>query len=235
MFTGLVEALGTVITGTAATPPSATSPTTPSPTAPAPDPPATPAAGRPGTLLVTVPFPVLAGESVAVNGVCLTATQASTNYFRADVMDRTATTSTLGRLAPGDQVNLERAALPTTRLGGHLVQGHVDGVAVLLGRRRAEDPGTALELTFGVDPELARYVARRGSITLDGVSLTVADSARDTFTVGIIPTTAEATTLGRLAPGHEVNVEIDVLARYLERLVHADPGAAWALASRRGW
>lgn len=204
MFTGITEALGTVIAiGVAARP----------------DPDVPPSAST-ARITVTVPWPVAAGESVAINGVCMTCVKNSNESPIADVMPRTLETSTLGRLRRGDQVNLERALLASDRLGGHLVQGHVDGIAVLVGSNPAPD---RVELTFETLPRLARYLVNRGSVAIEGVSLTVADCREGVFTVGLIPTTAELTTLGRLRPGDEVNIETDLFARHLERLLVAVP------------
>ena len=160
------------------------------------------------------------GDSIAVNGACLTVAEAADGSFTADVMRETLDRTTLGALAPGDPVNLERAVPVDGRLGGHVVQGHVDGVA----RVAARVPGERWEaVRFDVPPALARYVAEKGSVAVDGVSLTVttvSDGAEGTsFTVGLIPTTLDTTTLGRAQPGTPVNVEVDVLAKYVERLL----------------
>jgi riboflavin synthase len=163
------------------------------------------------------------GDSIAVNGVCLTVTDedgANDGEFSVDVMGETLQRTSLGRLVPGSLVNLERALPAHGRLGGHVVQGHVDGVGHLVERRAGERWDS---VRFTVPHELARYLAEKGSITVDGVSLTVvgvsAPEERDAwFTVGLIPTTLQATTLGRLARGDPVNLEVDVLAEYVERL-----------------
>jgi riboflavin synthase len=158
------------------------------------------------------------GDSVAVNGVCLTAAQTHDDGFTADVMRETLQRSTLGALASGDPVNLERAVTPTTRLGGHLVQGHVDGVATVTARRPAEHWE---EVDLVLPEELSAYVVEKGSITLDGVSLTVAAIAGDMVTVSLIPETLRRTTLGSRAVGDQLNVEVDILAKYVEKLLSA--------------
>ena len=156
------------------------------------------------------------GDSIAVNGVCLTVVETSGEDFTADVMAETLSRSALGGLAPGDQVNLERAATLTTRLGGHLVQGHVDGVGTILERR----PDTHWEIVrIGLPAELGRYVVEKGSIAVDGVSLTVSAVATDWFEVSLIPTTLAATTLGVRGVGSRVNLEVDVVAKYVEKLL----------------
>jgi riboflavin synthase len=157
------------------------------------------------------------GDSIAVNGVCLTVTDdAGDGTFTADVMRESLDRTTLGSLRPGDPVNLERAVRVDGRLGGHVVQGHVDGVGRVLERT----PGERWEtVRFAVPAALARYVAEKGSVAVDGVSLTVAGVDDEEFTVGLIPTTLAATTLGRARPGTPVNLEVDVLAKYVERLM----------------
>jgi riboflavin synthase len=156
------------------------------------------------------------GESVAVNGVCLTVAEIEPNGFTADVMQETLRRTTLGGLTGGDPVNLERAVTPTTRLGGHIVQGHVDGVGRLTERVRGEAWDT---VRFELPRELARYVSEKGSIAVDGVSLTVIDVTDTDFSVGLIPTTLARTTLGQRQIGEAVNLEVDVLAKYTERLL----------------
>jgi riboflavin synthase len=163
------------------------------------------------------------GDSIAVNGVCLTVVKVRDGAFTADVMLETLRLSSLAAVKPGERVNLERAAALGHRLGGHLVQGHVDGTGRVLGREPAEH----WELVrISLPPELARYVVRKGSVAVDGVSLTVVDimdSATDSgpdlaFTVGLIPTTLRLTTLGLRRVGDPVNLEVDVVAKYVERL-----------------
>jgi riboflavin synthase len=161
------------------------------------------------------------GGSVAVNGVCLTATEINGTEFSVDVMGETLVRSTIGELAPGDSVNLERCVPAGGRLDGHVVQGHVDGVGVLLER---EALGNWERLRFGVPANLARYIAEKGSIAIDGVSLTVTAvsdaAAREAwFEVGLIPTTLAETGLGSKTTGSRVNLEADVLAKYTERLL----------------
>ena len=161
------------------------------------------------------------GGSVAVNGVCLTATEINGTDFSVDVMGETLVRSTIGELAPGDSVNLERCVPAGGRLDGHVVQGHVDGVGVLLER---EALGNWERLRFGVPANLARYIAEKGSIAIDGVSLTVtavSDAAEREpwFEVGLIPTTLAETGLGSKTTGSRVNLEADVLAKYTERLL----------------
>ncbi|MBO0900341.1 riboflavin synthase [Cellulomonas sp. zg-ZUI222] len=157
------------------------------------------------------------GDSIAVSGVCLTvADLPGDGTFVADVMPETLRRSALGDLAPGDAVNLERALAVGGRYGGHVVQGHVDGVGVV----RSRQPGPRWDdVEIGLEPALARYVAEKGSITVQGVSLTVTHVGDDTFGVSLIPTTLQVTTLGALAPGARVNLEVDVLAKYTERLL----------------
>ena len=184
MFTGIVEELGELV-----------------------------AAGA-GTLTVRGPLvctDARPGDSIAVNGVCLTVVEVTGGTFTVDVMAETLRRSALATLAPGDPVNLERAATATTRLGGHLVQGHVDGVGTIL------DP--APELRVGMPPELSRYLVEKGSITVDGVSLTLVAVTDQWFQVSLIPTTLKLTTLGGKRAGDPVNLEVDVIAKYVERLL----------------
>jgi len=190
MFTGIVEELGELV-------------------------------AREGTV-VTIRGPRVAaglvpGESIAVNGVCLTVTSVRPDgSFTSDVMQETFDRTTLGTLQAGQQVNLERAATLATRLGGHLVQGHVDGVGTVLSRV----PGPAWEtVRFALPPGLARYVVEKGSIAVDGVSLTVTGVGDEWFEVGLIPTTLRLTTLGSKSVGELVNLEVDVIAKYVEKQV----------------
>ena len=193
MFTGIVEELGEVVALTA--------------TADAAE--------------LTVRGPLVAsdarhGESIAVNGVCLTVIAVDGATFTADVMAETLRRSTLGGLARGDLVNLERAATLGSRLGGHLVQGHVDGVGTVVAREPAEHwEGVRFALPEG----LGRYLVEKGSITVDGVSLTVVAVDDDGFEVGLIPTTLAGTTLGSRKLGDPVNLEVDVIAKYVEKMV----------------
>jgi riboflavin synthase len=186
MFTGIVEELGTV-------------------------------AGRSGARVRlgcrTVLDDVELGASIAVNGCCLTVVDwdAAAGWWEADVSDETFTRTNLGQLVPGDPVNLERPVRLQDRLGGHLVQGHVDAVGEIV--------RPVPELQVRVPAELLRYVVEKGSVTVDGVSLTVVEPLDDGFTVAVIPHTAEVTTLGAKGPGAAVNIEVDVMAKYAERLL----------------
>jgi len=156
------------------------------------------------------------GASIAVNGVCLTVVEHTTDEFTVDVMAETLDRSSLGALSPGGQVNLERAMRADGRLDGHIVQGHVDGVVTVLGRQEHEH---WTEVRLSLPAALAPYVAEKGSVALDGVSLTVASVTDDAFTVCLIPTTLRLTTFGERATGDPVNIEVDVLAKYVERMV----------------
>ncbi|MEV7419752.1 riboflavin synthase [Streptomyces sp. NPDC089919] len=165
------------------------------------------------------------GDSIAVNGVCLTVVETEAGEFTADVMQETLKRSSLGALEVGSRVNLERPMALGGRLGGHLVQGHVDGTGAIVSRT----PSEHWEIVkVALPPELSRYVVEKGSITIDGVSLTVVEAAADFFTVSLIPTTLALTTLGIKQPGDPVNLEVDVLAKYVERLLGAGvvPGSA---------
>lgn len=196
MFTGIVEEIGTVV--------------------------AVERLGQDARLTLRGPVVVPGtrhGASIAVAGVCLTATDTPTgDTVSVDVMPETLRRSTLGDLAAGDRVNLERALPATGRLDGHLVQGHVDGVGRLVSRT----PGPRWDdLAFELPPELARYVAEKGSIAVSGVSLTVTWVSDTGFGVSLIPATLAATTLGDVVPGQAVNLEVDVVAKYVERLLGA--------------
>jgi riboflavin synthase len=194
MFTGLVKSLGTV------------------------------AAVDGGRLRVESPEPLglSEGDSIAVDGVCLTATGVERNAFRADVMAETLRRSTLGTLRPGDSVNLEPPLRAGDPLGGHVVQGHVDGTGTV---ESVTEEGFARVVRIAAAPELLRYVVEKGSIAVGGVSLTVAEIDGEGFSVSLIPETLERTTLGAAAPGRAVNLEVDVLAKYVEKLT-APLGAA---------
>ena len=182
----------------------------------------------------TVTQDVNLGDSVSVNGCCLTVTAVHGSTFTADLMAETLTRTTLGSQAPGDPVNLERALRASDRLGGHIVQGHVDATAEVLDHHHGEHWDL---LRIGLPQEIARYVAVKGSVALDGVSLTVVDvvdvvdasdivpvpSAGASLSVGLIPETLRRTTLGTRRPGERVNLEVDVLAKYAERLLGARP------------
>ena len=182
----------------------------------------------------TVTQDVNLGDSVSVNGCCLTVTAVHGSTFTADLMAETLTRTTLGSQAPGDPVNLERALRASDRLGGHIVQGHVDATAEVLDHHHGEHWDL---LRIGLPQEIARYVAVKGSVALDGVSLTVVDvvdasntldvapvpGAGASLSVGLIPETLRRTTLGSRRPGERVNLEVDVLAKYAERLLGARP------------
>jgi riboflavin synthase len=159
---------------------------------------------------------VAEGDSVAVNGVCLTATSRGEDRFTADVMHETLRRTSLGALDRGAQVNVELALRAGDRLGGHVMQGHADGTATVAAVR---EEGFARVITFAAAPELLRYVVEKGSIAVDGVSLTVARVDGEGFDVSLIPETLERTTLGSAAPGTVVNLEVDVFAKYVEKLV----------------
>lgn len=163
------------------------------------------------------------GDSIAVNGVCLTVIELESQSFSADVSAETLSCTTLGRLKAGMAVNLELALLPTTRLGGHLVSGHVDGVGRLVESR---PDGRSQRLHFELPATLARYVAAKGSICVDGISLTVNAVEANRFDVNIVPHTLANTTLTALRVGDEVNIEVDLLARYLERLLSGNEAPA---------
>jgi riboflavin synthase len=194
MFTGIVEELGEVVYLTQAGGDSA---------------------------VVAVRGPVVTsdarhGDSISVNGVCLTVIDNVDGVFTADVMGETLRRSSLGVLRAGSPVNLERAATVGSRLGGHLVQGHVDGVARIVAR---EPAGEWEVLRFSLPADLSRYVVEKGSITVDGVSLTVMAVDDESFSVGLIPTTLKVTVLGGKAVGDPVNLEVDIIAKYVEKLM----------------
>jgi riboflavin synthase len=156
------------------------------------------------------------GDSIAVNGVCLTALDVSKDSFAADVSRETLQRSTLGNLKPGTPVNLERAVTPATRLGGHIVQGHVDARGQFAG---VEDHGESWTLKIGFPKEIERYLVFKGSIAVEGISLTIAALADDYFEVAIIPKTWQVTNLSQLKSGDSVNLEVDVIGKYVERLL----------------
>ncbi|MDT4892168.1 MAG: riboflavin synthase [Pseudonocardiales bacterium] len=172
----------------------------------------------------TVAGDVRHGASIAVNGVCLTVTgwtdDDAGRQLSFDVMAETLTRSVVGTLRPGSPVNLERAVRADARLDGHVVQGHVDGTGVVVSRTPGNG-GAWESVRFGLPAELARFVAEKGSIAVDGVSLTVTAVGADWFEVGLIPETLRATILGRRQPGDPVNLEVDVLAKYVARLIDA--------------
>ncbi len=176
------------------------------------------------------------GDSIAVNGVCLTVVQLGEASFSADVSRETLAVTTLKDWREGEELNLELALQPQSRLGGHIVSGHVDGIGELISRH---PDGRSERLVFRVPQALARYIAHKGSVCIDGVSLTVNEVQADTFGVNIIPHTAERTTLHAFRPGRQVNIEVDVIARYLERLLLQDhrsaPGVTLDLLAKAGF
>ena len=200
MFTGIIEELGLVL--------------------------AWERAGDSGRLTVRAPLAVSDakhGDSISVDGVCLTVVDQGPDWFTADVMAVSIGMSTLGDVAVGQRVDIERAAALGNRLGGHIVQGHIDGTATLLSR---EDGDAWRVLRFTLDPEHAPLVVRKGSIAVNGVSLTVSDAGDDWFEVSLIPETLTATVLGELTPGDRVNIETDILARHVQRLIQFGGEAA---------
>jgi riboflavin synthase len=204
MFTGIVEELGEVVSLEVA------------------------ADGGDARLVVhgpTVTSDVGHGDSIAVSGICLTVIDSTDTTFTAELMAETLERTGAGGWRPGSAVNLERSVMPTTRLGGHLVQGHVDGVGTLTSR--VEHPGYD-EVRIGVPTELGRYLAAKGAVAVDGISLTVIDVVDGPdgteFGVGIIPETRKATTMGARRVGEQVNIEVDVMAKYAERLLSFDRG-----------
>jgi len=194
MFTGIIEAVGSIVE----------------------------TRKRDGDLRLGIDFgpldtaDVKLGDSIAVNGVCLTVVELSATGFQADVSAETLSRSLLGGFSPGSPVNLERALLPTTRLGGHLVSGHVDGVGEVVSRR---DDARSVRFEFRVPDQLARFVAEKGSICIDGTSLTVNGVDGAVFDVNIVPHTLAHTVLGGYRSGTRVHLEVDVIARYLERIL----------------
>ncbi|HEU4714272.1 MAG TPA: riboflavin synthase [Pyrinomonadaceae bacterium] len=156
------------------------------------------------------------GDSISVNGVCLTALDLQPDSFAADVSKETLARSTLGNLKPGTPVNLERAVTPATRLGGHIVQGHVDARGTF---ESVEDHGESWTVRIGYPKEIGRYLVFKGSVAVEGISLTIAALTDDYFEVAIIPKTWEVTNLSQLKPGDGVNLEVDVIAKYVERLL----------------
>jgi riboflavin synthase len=158
---------------------------------------------------------VAIGDSISVSGCCLTVTRLAADSFAADASLETLQVTTLGRWQPGQRVNLEKALRAGDPLGGHYVTGHVDGIAAVVG---AASDARSLRVDFEVPATLARYIARKGSVCIDGVSLTVNDVAQNRFGVNLIPHTIEVTTLGACRPGTQANVEVDIIARYVERM-----------------
>jgi riboflavin synthase len=156
------------------------------------------------------------GDSISVNGVCLTALDVSSDGFSADLSNETLDRSTLGTLRQGSRVNLERAVTPSTRLGGHIVQGHVDGHGTFIS---AEQNGEFYTVRIGFPPELAKYFVYKGSVSLEGISLTIASLEENHFEIAVIPKTWQVTNLSTLKPGDAVNLEADVIAKYIERMM----------------
>jgi riboflavin synthase len=156
------------------------------------------------------------GDSISVNGVCLTALDIEPNSFAADVSRETLSRSTLGALKPGAPVNLERAVTPATRLGGHIVQGHVDARGQFLG---VENHGESWTLRIAYPKEIARYLVFKGSVAVEGISLTIAGLTDEHFEIAIIPKTWEVTNLSHLKPGDAVNIEVDIIGKYIEKLL----------------
>lgn len=172
------------------------------------------------------------GDSIAVNGTCLTVCRFDAHSFSADVMPETMRRTNLGRLTPGDPVNLERAMAANGRFGGHIVSGHIDGTGTVRSLRRE---GNAVWVTIAADRPILRYIVEKGSIAVDGISLTVAEVTSRDFAVSVIPHTgAETTLLGR-KPGDPVNLECDILAKYAEKLLHPDTGVTEALLKENGF
>lgn len=159
------------------------------------------------------------GDSISVNGVCLTALAITPTSFSADLSQETLDRTTLGNLGKGSRVNLERAVTPSTRLGGHIVQGHVDGRGTFVA---AENNGDFWTVRIGFPPEMAKYLVYKGSVCVEGISLTVAALGDDYFDIAIIPKTWELTNLSTLKPGDAVNLEADVIAKYVERMMNPD-------------
>lgn len=177
------------------------------------------------------------GDSIASNGVCLTVTKLGKHSFDADVSSETLAYTLFGHYKTGQLINLEKAMLPTTRMGGHLVSGHVDGVSSVT---KIEASGRAWHIWLSLPKALAHYIAAKGSVTVDGVSLTVNELSTEAFRLTIVPHTAEQTTISRLKVGSKVHLEVDLIARYLERLLSKDNGSAssgvsMALLAQRGF
>lgn len=162
------------------------------------------------------------GDSISVNGVCLTALNLTADSFAADVSKETLERTTLGRLKPNAPVNLERAVTPATRLGGHIVQGHVDATGKFL---EAIDHGGSWTVRIAYPREIARYLVFKGSVTVEGISLTIAALTDDHFQIAVIPKTWEVTNFSHLRPGEEVNLEVDVIAKYVERILDCREGS----------
>lgn len=195
MFTGIVEEMGTVVSNERGE-----------------------RSARLTLIAPTTHAGVRVGDSVAVNGCCLTVVQVEDDRLTFDAVPETLHRTNLGMLKPGDRVNLERSLAVGARLGGHFVQGHIDGVGMLI---RLTPQENAIVMEFRMPPNLSRYIVEKGSIAVDGVSLTVAEARPDAFTVWIIPHTREITTLGLRQVGDPVNLECDLLGKYIERLIEA--------------
>lgn len=177
------------------------------------------------------------GDSIACNGVCLTVTHLAPHSFNADISSETLAHTLFGHYKTGQRINLEKAMLPTTRMGGHIVSGHVDGVSQVI---KIEQSGRASNIWLSLPATLARYVAAKGSVTVDGISLTVNELNHDAFRLTIVPHTAAHTTIAALKAGSKVHLEVDLIARYLERLLSKDSagttgGVSMALLSQRGF
>ena len=216
MFTGLIETTGTIVS-------------------------LVPSSSPAGPTRLTVSAPAFApklrtGDSIAVSGVCLTALDLTLTQFTADLADETVKRTTLARLTPGAVVNLELPTPAGSPMGGHVVQGHIDGVGTLISVEPL-DPGdeakTDWRLRVHVPPGISKYVASQGSITIDGISLTVADMLGDIASIAIIPHTYSATALRTLMPGSRVNVEVDVLAKYAERQAQSETSGSQPAAPRQ--
>lgn len=156
------------------------------------------------------------GDSIAVNGVCLTVTEMGSGWFQADVMNETLARSSLGSLKPGDPVNLERAMAAGGRFGGHIVSGHIDGTGTVTD---IKNDGIAVWYTITADPQILRYIVEKGSVALDGISLTVAKVTAESFSVSVIPHTAEVTALSKRKTGDKINIENDIIGKYIEKLM----------------
>ncbi|MBZ9612002.1 riboflavin synthase [Rheinheimera maricola] len=177
------------------------------------------------------------GDSIASNGVCLTVTELGQHSFEADVSSETLAYTLFGQYQSGQLINLEKALLPTTRMGGHMVSGHVDGVSQVV---KIERSGRAWQIWLALPARLAHYIAAKGSITVDGISLTVNELSSDAFRLTIVPHTAQQTTIAQLKVGSSVHLEVDLIARYLERLMSknsagATGGVSLALLAQRGF
>lgn len=216
MFTGIVEELGTV---RAVVPYAARSGSRRRDRGDTPRP---PGGARLEIEARTVLEDVTLGASIAVNGCCLTAVEFTDSWWAADAVEETLSRTSLGALAAGDRVNLERPVRLADRLGGHIVQGHVDGVGEIAGKTLNNDGSTTVSIA--ADDAVLRYVVEKGSITVDGVSLTVAAVDEKTFEFAMIPHTATVTTLGIKGPGDPVNLEVDLVAKYVERLMSQKEG-----------